>query len=195
MIAASRTTGVLLAGGKSSRMGCDKGFLEIFGETFAQRLVNLLRRHFPEVLISANDAKAYQGLNLPVIEDEMSDAGPLSGILSALSFATNAHALFVPVDMPLIGDKVIEKILEEGVENFISVVSDGESLFPLLGIYPKALEGSLRDFLKAGKRKVHDFLFSSSPDFKVIVLKEHRDELRSINTPEDYKLIRSYEHR
>src|SRR5512137_2172621 len=71
---------VLLAGGRSCRMGFDKALIAVGGMSIAQRLVEIARRLAGEVLISANESQAFRFLNAPIVRDIYPDQGPLVGL-------------------------------------------------------------------------------------------------------------------
>ncbi len=189
MIKPSETTGVLLAGGKSARMGTDKGLLRIGEETFAGRILALLSAHFPEVLISTNNTKGYARFELPTVTDVFPKCGPLAGIHSALISARYPHIFVVPCDMPMIEFRVISRILEVGEPSSITIASCSHSLLPLLGVYPKLIQSEVEDFLKEGGRSVKGFLGAVSVGFEVLGLEELKECLLSITTPEDYEAL------
>jgi molybdopterin-guanine dinucleotide biosynthesis protein A len=98
--AKSDAMGFVLAGGRSTRMGTDKA-LELFaGQPLVARAVSLLH----EARLSASIAGARSPLApfAPVIEDSQPDQGPLGGICAALASTSAAHAVFLPVDLPLL---------------------------------------------------------------------------------------------
>lgn len=90
-------TGILLAGGKSSRMKRNKAFLEYDGKPLAGRAIEVLDAVFSEVLISSNDQELYKRYNFPVIQDELRDQGPLAGLYQGLKAATFKSVFLLPV--------------------------------------------------------------------------------------------------
>ena len=75
------TTLIILAGGKSSRMGFDKGLLKVKDKYIIQDLIDELSNNFTNTLISANN-KEYEMFKLPIISDKIKDIGPIGGIVS-----------------------------------------------------------------------------------------------------------------
>ena len=98
-------TAIILAGGKSQRMGSNKAFLKYGGKTFIEHQVNSLSKIFGEIIISANDASAYASLNLPIVADVMPEKSPLSGICAGLMRAKSSYAFIIACDMPFINEK------------------------------------------------------------------------------------------
>ena len=92
---------VILAGGKSSRMGCDKAFLEIGGQTLLARQIQLVHdAGAAEVFISGREGVDYSTSGCRVLTDKFPDAGPLAGIERALDTMTSPLLLVLAVDLP-----------------------------------------------------------------------------------------------
>ena len=79
---------LILAGGKSRRMGYRKSSLRLNGTTFLDKLIFELR-DFPEILVSVDDAARHPEIPYSMIDDRYSDCGPMSGLYSALSVFRN----------------------------------------------------------------------------------------------------------
>ncbi|WP_274865501.1 molybdenum cofactor guanylyltransferase MobA, partial [Serratia marcescens] len=96
-------SGVILAGGRATRMGGeDKGLVSIGGIALYQHILARLRPQVASIVISANRNQAcYQASGLPVIGDLTPDfAGPLAGMLAGLKQSSNEWVAFVPCDVP-----------------------------------------------------------------------------------------------
>lgn len=93
-------TGVVLAGGKSSRFGTDKGLFPYVGKLLVQHAIDILRPFCGEVLVSTNKPEAYAFTGLRTITDIYTDCGPLGGMHSGLSHATGRVVFFLGCDMP-----------------------------------------------------------------------------------------------
>jgi len=193
MLEASQVTGVLLAGGRSQRMGTDKAWLKIGDQTFASRILSLLQLYFREVLISANNPEGYERFNLPVVADIYANRGPLAGIHSALLSAKNDYIFVAPCDMPIINGRVVEKILLNACENSPTIASADGELYPLLGVYPKLVQKNLEEFLDSSySNRVHDFLGNLPVSPRLVDLSEESFLLKNITTPADYEALLSY---
>ena len=106
-------TAIILAGGKSSRMGTDKGVLSINGKTMLEHICEQLHGTFGQILISATDAEKYSFAGFEVIEDKMPGQGPLMGIASALEASANEINFVVACDIPHIEMGCVRKMLTE----------------------------------------------------------------------------------
>lgn len=82
-----KITGVVLCGGKSSRMNTDKALLKLGEKTIIEIIYKKLKSVFDEVIISANDSEKYKFLDAQIIKDIYKDRGPLAGIHSALKYS------------------------------------------------------------------------------------------------------------
>ena len=97
-----KTTGIILAGGKSSRMGTNKALLTIDGKTVIERIVNQLEQIVDEIIVVTNPFHDYEFLQLPMVEDKWKGMGPLAGIEAGLNASTTERNLIVACDMPFI---------------------------------------------------------------------------------------------
>jgi molybdenum cofactor guanylyltransferase len=101
--------GVVLAGGKSSRMGRDKAWLTFFGQPMLCRVAEIVSRVTGELLISGRDPAAF-GINAPWLPDETLDVGPAGGVLTVLA-ATGRPCLVVSCDLPFLTESTLELLL------------------------------------------------------------------------------------
>lgn len=130
---------VILAGGQSSRMGCDKAFLEVNGETLLARQIRLARTvGATEVFISGRAGVDYSTFDGRVLLDELSDAGPLAGIERALQVMATPQLLVLAVDLPEMSADLIRALASACGEESGVVPSVGDLVEPLVAFYPKA---------------------------------------------------------
>ncbi|EJO5347650.1 molybdenum cofactor guanylyltransferase [Clostridium botulinum] len=110
------STAVILAGGKSSRMGFDKQFLEINNVRVIDLLVKELKKQFEEVIVVTNKVEKYNKSDYKVISDEIKDCGPLGGIHIGLKNSSSKYTYFIACDMPNINLDYI-KFMKNKIEN------------------------------------------------------------------------------
>jgi molybdopterin-guanine dinucleotide biosynthesis protein A len=104
-----QTVGVVLAGGRSSRMGKDKALLEINASSMIDRTVRTLEEtSVRKVVVSRNDGKAEH------LADLIPNKGPLSGIHSVAARFPHLNLIVVPVDLPLIDAKTLQQLINNG---------------------------------------------------------------------------------
>jgi molybdopterin-guanine dinucleotide biosynthesis protein A len=154
-IVKEKATAIVLAGGKSSRMGKDKSLLPVNGRPLIAHIVDQLRDRFDEIIIGANDPEKYAFLNLPVVADIEKDKGPLMGIYSCLKASTNDVNFVTACDIPVMNTKLISNMLQlaAGVD-MVLPVGDENKYEPLFAIYNKSVLPSAEKVLKNNCRKI-----------------------------------------
>jgi len=102
-----KSTGIVLAGGASRRMGRDKAFLELDGRTLIEVVVERMARVCAEVLVVASDARPYAGLGAQLVEDRFHGVGVLGGLHAGLEAAAYELTLAVGCDMPFLNPDLL----------------------------------------------------------------------------------------
>lgn len=130
---------VILAGGKSSRMGRDKAFLETDGQTLLARQVEIVQdAGAAEIFISGRSDTDYSLFNCRVLLDEFSNVGPLAGIHAALAAVKHAQLLVLAVDLPNMTPRLLRQIIDS-TNGFCGVIPRvNGNVEPLAAIYPKS---------------------------------------------------------
>ncbi|MFS2204255.1 molybdenum cofactor guanylyltransferase MobA [Variovorax sp. Varisp36] len=167
-IAAADITGLLLAGGRGSRMGgVDKGLQLFNGEPLALHAIRRLGSQVGQLIVNANRNLAdYEAFGVPVWPDSLADyPGPLAGFLTGLEHCTTPWLLTVPCDTPLfppdLAVRLAEAVAAENAEIAMvnaPEISEGEvvlRLQPVFCLLRADLRESLRRYTEAGGRKVH----------------------------------------
>lgn len=184
MIRADEITGVVLAGGKSTRMGQDKALLMLNGKPFIQHIAEALRTVFEEVIVSANTTE-HDFLGLSVVKDVYENCGPLGGIHAALGSVKTPYVFTVPCDTPLLVPAMVETLLAEAMPDLITIASTADRFQPLVGVYPKGCRSAMSDFLVSGQRKVKDFLDTAT--YRTVRLEAWAERLQNINEAGQYR--------
>ncbi|MCL5028637.1 MAG: molybdenum cofactor guanylyltransferase [Bacteroidetes bacterium] len=130
-------TGIILSGGKSSRMGENKSFLKIQDETIIERIVKLMGSIFDEVMIITNSPDEYKFLGLPLNEDIYKNKGPLGGIHAGLSKSKTERNFIISCDMPLMTNGMIEYLTEYPTKKLITIAKADGFVQLLCGVYSK----------------------------------------------------------
>lgn len=133
---------IFLAGGKSSRMGRDKGFVDFRCRPMAAWGLDLLRQFTPDLLIVANRPE-YQEFGPPVFPDEYHDLGPLAGIVTGLRHSPADLNIVLSCDMPMVSPILIRWMLDSYADEPVLVCTWDGRLQPLAGLYHKS---ALPDF-------------------------------------------------
>jgi molybdenum cofactor guanylyltransferase len=192
-----RVGAFILAGGKSSRMGADKAFVEFEGRTLLARALDLARSVTPEVRIVGDAAKfaAFAPVAFaPVIEDVFCGCGPLGGIHAALRASQTEWNVVLAVDMPLVSFALVQYLLTRARDSghaLATVPRAAGGWQPLCAVYRLRFADGAEDALRAGRFKI-DALFDV-----VQVQAVEAEELaeagfsprifRNLNTPDDLR--------
>lgn len=185
--------GLILSGGKSSRMGKDKGALSYHGKTQVSYLYDLLDGITEKTFIScrSDQVKEEHLQDFPRIEDKYIGFGPTGGILSAFHHEPNASWLVLACDMPFINEAVVEELIEKrNPYRLASCFYNGEKKWPepLCAIYePKAAQ-KLGYYLAMGKPCPRKVLMNSR--IELLTPPEERI-LQNANTPKDFETIQN----
>ncbi len=149
-----KATGIILAGGKNTRIGTEKAFIQLRpGSTLIQNTVETFEKLFSEIIVVTNNPHAYVKLGTRVVEDLIKGKGPLGGIFSGLCFSRSELSFVVGCDMPFPNPDLINYIIQKPVEYDVVIpVIDGkaESLFARYSknALPVILSHLLKDQLK-----------------------------------------------
>jgi molybdopterin-guanine dinucleotide biosynthesis protein A len=187
-------TGFIAAGGRSSRMGKDKAWLELGGRAMIEYVIAALVSVTPKLAIIANSLE-YERLGYPVFADLHSGIGPLEAIRTALSNAHTSRVVLVGCDLPFVTADLFNRLLSIPGNHYatVPVGADGK-LEPLCAIYCAEALPVVTDLIYRGERKV-SLLFDRVPT-RLVPFHELRDlhgsELffENINTPEDHARAR-----
>ncbi len=183
-------TAVILAGGKSSRMGQDKALLKFGETTFLEHLATLIKPIFSETLVIVNDKEKLKDLHLTpakVYEDLLKEKGPLAGIYTGLLYSRNKTSCVFTCDMPFVDEPLIRQLACFREEDYDAVcLEDPEGNYqPFPGIYARSARHRMSFLLNRGEGSMKRFLEVAS--VKPLVLKEERIEvLTNMNTLQDY---------
>lgn len=178
--------GVILAGGRATRMGGqDKGLLLLNGQPLWQRIFNRLFPQVGQIIISANrNLECYQQSGLPVISDSLPDyPGPLAGMLSAMQSQHNDWFLFCPCDTPNIPQDLARQLWQARGEAPAVWVNDGERDHPTLALIHRRLIPALESYLTSGERRVMIFLRQAGGH--PVIFSGGKANFINVNTPKD----------
>jgi len=154
-----KATAIILAGGKSSRMGDDKSFLIVNGEPLIKTIVDQLKSHFGEIIIGSNEIEKYSFLDIPVIPDIEKDKGPLMGIYSCVKASSNDINFVTACDIPVINVNFINNMINlSSNADIVIPIKDKDKYEPLFAIYKKSIIQEAEMLLKGGARKITELL-------------------------------------
>lgn len=151
-------TGVVLAGGQSSRMGRDKALIELDGITLLDRAIELLRPHAKEILV-IGDPEKYTPEHATVLPDDLPGKGPLGGLVTALKHARYVRILVLACDLPNISDRLLIHLKKDMVGDVDAVVPrHGEFIEPLAAAYHRHAMDLFNRNLAVDRLKLSDAL-------------------------------------
>ena len=152
-----KITGVILAGGKNSRMGTDKGLLEVEGRRIIDRIISSLQPEVDQIIIISNGDN-YEYLGYEVYSDIVKDCGPMGGIYTALSMSPSEKNIILSCDMPFITKEAIQYILEDSDDCDIVIPECYGNFEPLCAMYAKTCRNTFHQLLARGEWKLKDAL-------------------------------------
>jgi len=129
---------VILAGGKSTRMGSDKAWLEVRGQSMLEGQIGLVRATgAEEVFVSGRTETDYSAFGCPVLHDDFHGAGPLAGIERALANTKSSRVLVLAVDLPELSASFLRMLAINGPQAMGAIPRMNGKIEPLAAIYPK----------------------------------------------------------
>jgi len=190
-------TGVILAGGRSSRMGSNKALLPYRGGLFIEAIHRQLAALFPEVLLITNTPEQYDFLPCRKAGDIYPDMGALAGLHSGLCHSTSAHIFAVACDMPYLDDRLIRYLAARRHGGDLVIPEGDGGLEPLHAVYGKGCLPHMEASLLANRRRIVSFfdrvnLVTVARDISAAFDPDLRS-FSNINTPDDYYALRTAE--
>jgi molybdopterin-guanine dinucleotide biosynthesis protein A len=190
--------GVILAGGKSSRMGgIDKALIPLDGQPLLSHVIARLAPQVSAIVISANgDLSRFRSFGLPVVPDSLGDhPGPLAGLLAGLEWYAEHRpgircAITVPTDTPFIPANLVDRLLAAKTYPPRPLIAKSMSgVHPVIGLWPIEVAHSLRASLEQGVRRVGAWTAQQSaievPFPQTEIGGKVVDPFFNINQPED----------
>ncbi|MGI9061004.1 MAG: molybdenum cofactor guanylyltransferase [Ktedonobacteraceae bacterium] len=193
---------IILAGGRSKRMGKDKALLPLPGHeqiTFVDHAATLLATVGREVLLVARDATSaldYVSLaHVRIVTDQVPDQGPLMGLYSGLSamHPATTHALVVAVDMPFVQPTLLTYLFTQLQTDAILMPVVQSAPQVLLAVYPRSILPIVEECLRQGRHDLRALLKVAPVSYiEEAQLRQVDPQLRSfvnVNTPEELQAI------
>jgi molybdopterin-guanine dinucleotide biosynthesis protein A len=171
-------TGIILAGGGSSRFGSDKAFIEIKGLPLIKRQIKFLKKIFKKIIIITNNPKKYHFRGIRIFQDIIPEKGPLGGIYSGLMNSDTLYNFVVACDMPNLNLKLIRYMIRQK-NNFDVVVPRIKKGFePLFAVYSKNCIRPLYETLNSRNLRIRNFFK------KIMVRVINEDEILKFGNPD-----------
>lgn len=189
----TRITAIVLAGGRSRRLGLDKTLLRLDGETLLEATVKKMATLSDEVIV-AGGPFPYPLPGARLVADVYSGCGPLGGIHAGLAAASNFHSLVVACDMPFLNVGLLRYMVEMAPGYDVVIPRLGDKLEPLHALYSKNCLGPIEGLIEQRALKIIHFF----PEVRVRYIE--REEIErfdpehlaffNVNTPEDLERAR-----
>ncbi|GHA49502.1 putative molybdenum cofactor guanylyltransferase [Salinimicrobium marinum] len=174
----------VLAGGKSSRMGRDKGRVLLNGKPMIAHVLETLQELELPINIIANDA-SYEQFGYPVFRDVVKEKGPMGGMLTAFENTTADVVFLVSCDMPFITTEVAKILMKSASQDEIVAALVGERIHPLFALYPVELKKSVKDLISEGNLKMTDFILKNKHTLVPSGFWKSDGIFRNINTQQE----------
>ncbi|NQX84574.1 MAG: molybdenum cofactor guanylyltransferase [Flavobacteriaceae bacterium] len=182
-------TGIILSGGKSSRMGTDKAFLKIGNSTFIERIAAALNPFVKDIMI-VSDHKTHDAFGIKRIKDLYKDAGPLSGILSGLNHSKTENNIVLSCDIPFISGTLIRQLITNHKDDaLINQIACNGKTMPLVAMYKKQCALQIKKQLAHNERRVR-VLVSELKPHTISINSKYNLMIENINTPKHYKRLK-----
>lgn len=181
-------TGVVLAGGKSMRMGRDKAMIEVGGRTLLDRALDMIDPHCAELLVIGEPEK-YGAVGPFVIADEWPGKGPLGGLTTAMRYASNDKLLVIACDLPGLSDRLFGLLKAQLGHSTDAVVPRHEGLIePLAAAYHRNAKPAFRRCVEMDVLKMSEALSQVRTTYVEVIPGQDgwpADLFRNINAPSD----------
>lgn len=188
-----KATGVILAGGKSSRMNYNnKAFLKYKGKSFIEHMLDKIHE-CNEKIIVADNFELYQFEGVKNVADIHKDMGPLCGLYTALIESKNEKVIVMTVDTPCLSRELLQHMMER-CHGYDGIVPKVENKFqPLCAVYDKSCVPIIEESLKNGNRKIQrvfkELNLYYMDETEVAMFGSAVEIFRNVNTPEEYQYL------
>ena len=190
-------TGVLLAGGKSRRMGEDKRYLVVGEQTLLERGLAVLSSIFQEVLVVIAQDSPPLDVDARVVRDLVPDCGSLGGLYTGLTLATTPYIFVVACDMPFLDQAVISQFTSRRTTADIVMAKLAARLHPMHALYGKGCLPAMEQMILARQLKVQEMVSHASlrvryvTEADLLTIDPSGRSFRNVNTPADLEVARS----
>jgi len=188
-------SGIILAGGKSQRMGEDKAFIKIGEKPIIETIIDLFQKVFKETLIIANRKDSYLYLKVGVFEDIFPEQGALGGLYTGLFRSNSSNSFVAACDMPFLNKGVINYVCQQADGYDVVVPRTEDGFQPLHALYSKRCLGPIETLLREEKTRIVDLyplVRVRVVDFREFVsVDPEMQSFVNINTPEELNRLKN----
>ncbi len=190
-------SGVLLAGGKSRRMGEDKRHLAVGEQTLLERGLEVLQSIFREVLVVIAQDSTLLRIDARVVRDLVPDCGSLGGLYTGLTQATTPYIFVAACDMPFLNQTVIAQFTNRRATADIVIAKLDDRLHPMHALYSKRCLPALEQMIRARQLKIQEIVSQSSlrvryvTEADLLTIDHSGHSFYNVNTMADLEAARS----
>ncbi len=175
-------TGIILAGGKSSRMGQEKGLVLHQGVSFIQHIIEAVQQITDTIIISTANPN-YMQFGYPCVTDSIPDCGPVGGIYTGLCHSKTAQNLVLSCDIPLITSETLKHLIQCHRDEYQVTYYENT---PLIGCYNTTVTTRFKEHLQQKRLRLQQVL-ASVVSQTITIPKHIQYTIQNINTPTEYK--------
>jgi len=188
-----KVSGIIVAGGRSSRIGVDKALLKVGGSTMIERIITVLQQVAGHVLISAGNGK-YSFTGYSHVEDKFADIGPIGGIYSALKASSTPINIVVSCDLPFLSVDLLDYLLKNALENELIIPIHNNFYEPLCAVYNVSLLPVIEQQINEGDYKLINLI--TKTDSKLLPITSDLpfykpNVFNNINSIADYEQLKT----
>lgn len=188
-------TAIVLAGGKSARMGFDKQTIMKNDQRLVDETIRRLRRVFSDIIVVTKTPEYYTHLDVTTTQDVLPSTGPLAGIHAGLLQSKADYAFVLACDMPYFNPdyaRFMEQHMRPEDTGILTALDDGW-IEPFHAYYGKALIRPIEDYLSQGKRNIRDLAWDNGvqflPEKHILSMDPDKRLFQNLNTPEDLEIF------
>jgi molybdopterin-guanine dinucleotide biosynthesis protein A len=176
-------TGIILAGGKSSRMNEDKGLMVLKGKPMIQYVIEVLKPLVEEIIIISNNPD-YEQFGCAVYPDIIKDKGPLAGLCTGLFYSQSETNIVLSCDVPFVNASLISCLLSEHQNHQITIPIKEGRTHQLIGVFSKSCEPIFQIALEKEELKLWDAF--KNLNLNLVDANHFEAQLfKNLNTPND----------
>ncbi|MCJ0931061.1 molybdenum cofactor guanylyltransferase [Virgibacillus halodenitrificans] len=183
--------GIILAGGKSSRMGTNKSLLPLGGKTSIEHIFNEMSLFTDEITIVANDPTLYRFLNTDIVADRYTGKGPLAGLESVMYYKKADLYFVAACDMPFVNKSVYDWLQKQISHYSAAVPIFNEKTHPLAGVYKREVLPKVQEQLAQNNLRMKSFFehidIKYVEDYNGIPRRVLEKHFFNMNHPDQYR--------
>jgi len=180
-----KITAIILAGGKSSRMGEDKGLMLFNGKPMIKYIIEVIKPLVDKVIIISNNTD-YEQFGYEVCQDIIKEKGPIAGIYTGLKYSKTTKNIVLSCDVPFVNTEVIKLLIGKSENADVVIPEKGNRTHQLIGMYDQSCIDTFKDELDKDQLKLK--IAIEKLNYKVVDV-NHIDEkiFNNINSKNDIK--------